>query len=140
MDIKRESLVSALSAYSLRDIPQPDDGQSVWVKAIALVNKKDGTQGYVCVRKDPKTLNNVICNDFGTSAVVVNFVEFYPFSFLQSGYMPVFKGQKKEDRVKYLNKYNKDVDYSAYTLKELDKEIISIAIERQLKEEKYKNG
>lgn len=135
MDIKRKSLISALSQYSLRDLPQPDDGQSVWVKALALVNKKDGTQSYVCVKKDPKTYGNVICMDFGTCSVIANFVEFYPFAFLKNGYMPIFKGQKKDDRVAYLQKYNKDVDYSKYTLKELDKEIISLAIERQLKDE-----
>ena len=135
MNINRDSLIAALSEYALRDLPDVDDGQSVWIKAIALVRKKDGTSSYVCFKKEPYTFCNVVLKDFGTCSAIADFEEFYPFSFLKSGYMPVFKGQKKEDRVKYLNKYNKDVDYSAYTLKELDKEIISIAIERQLKEE-----
>lgn len=135
MDIKRKSLISALSEYNLKDLPAVDDGQSVWVKALALVNKRDGTHSYVCVKKDADTLENKIAKDFGTCSTVVSYLEFYPFSFLKSGYMPIFKGQKKEDRVKYLSKYNPHKDYSEYTLKELEREIISVAIRKQLNEE-----
>lgn len=136
MDIKRESLIAALSEYALKDLPQVDDGQSVWIKAIALVSKKDGTQSYACVKKDPQNLNSVVLKDFGNCSAIASYEEFYPFSFLKSGYMPVFKGQKKEDRINYLNKYNGNVDYSGFSLKELEKRILAIAIERQLNDEK----
>lgn len=135
MNINRDSLIAALSEYALRDLPDVDDGQSVWIKAIALVRKKDGTSSYVCVKKEPYTFCNVVLKDFGTCSAIADFEEFYPFSFLKSGYMPVFKGQKKEDRIKYLSKYN-NIDYSGYTLKELDRLIVSTAMERQLNDEK----
>lgn len=135
-NIKQESLVRALSMFMLKELPDKDDGKLIWVKALALVKKRDGTQSYVCLKRNADTLTYNISNDFGTCSAVVEYVEIYPFSFLKEKYMPVFKGVKKEDRINYLNKINKNKDYSQYTLKELDKEIVRIAISRQLNDEK----
>ena len=75
MNINRDSLIAALSEYALRDLPDVDDGQSVWIKAIALVRKKDGTSSYVCVKKEPYTFCNVVLKDFGTCSAIADFEE-----------------------------------------------------------------
>ena len=59
-NIKETSLVGALSYFLLRDLPEKDNGENIWVKALALVKKKDGSESYVYVAKDPKTLDNKI--------------------------------------------------------------------------------
>jgi hypothetical protein len=63
-------------------------------------------------------------------------VEYYPFSYLKEQYMPKFKTAKKEERIKYLTTYDKSVDFSEYTLKELDKEVMRRAARKQMDVEK----
>lgn len=135
---KNESLISALSYFMLRELPEKDNGENVWIKALALVKKKDGSESYVYMVKDANNLENVIAKDFGSSSAIFEIVECYPFSFLKSSYVPTFKTQKKEDRIKYLSRYDKNKDYSEMTLKELDKEVLRVGIEKQLKEESNK--
>lgn len=135
-DIKNESLIKALSHFLLKDLPSVDDGENIWIKALALVRKCDGSESYVYVVKDSVTLQNRIAKDFGGVAQISEIIEFYPFSFLKSGYVPTFNGKKKEERVKYLMTYDNLKDYSEMTLKELDREIIRVGIEKQLNDER----
>jgi hypothetical protein len=135
-DIKNESLIKALSHFLLKDLPDVDTGENIWVKALALVRKCDGSESYVYVVKDIETLQNKIAKDFGGVARISEIIEFYPFSYLKSGYVPTFNGKKKEDRVKYLMTYDNRKDYSSMTLKELDREIIRVGIEKQLNDER----
>ena len=122
----------------LKELPEKDNGENIWVKALALVKKRDGSESYVYVAKNKITLENNIVKDFGSSSAIFEIVEYYPFSFLKSSYVPSFKTQKKEDRIKYLQRYDNSKDYSKKTLKELDFEIIRVAIEKQIEEEKEK--
>lgn len=135
-NIKNESLIAALSYFLLKDLPEKDNGENIWIKALALVKKCDGSESYVYVVKDYKTLENNISKDFGTSCQIAEVIEYHPFSYLKSGYVPTFKRTKKEDRIKYLQLYNNKKDYSEMTLKELDKEVIRVGIEKQLNDEK----
>lgn len=134
-DIKNESLIKALSHFLLKDLPDVDTGENIWIKSLALVRKCDGSESYVYVVKDSETLQNRIAKDFGGVSRISEIIEFYPFSYLKSGYMPTFKGTKKEDRIKYLQLYNNKKDYSDMTLKELDKEVIRVGIAKQLNDE-----
>lgn len=132
MDKKEEkSLISAMAYCSLRERPQADDGENIWIEALAKVKKADGTTSYVYVSKD-KNGNNVIKKDFGSISIIRVIETYYPFNFLSDKYLPTFKGAKKEDRLRYLNKVYKDKDFSNLTLKELDKEILKVAINNQL--------
>ena len=74
--------------------------------------------------------------DFGNIAMIYEFVEYYPYSYLKSKFMPTFKTQKKDERIAYLTAYDKSVDYKGYTLKELDKEVMRRAAKKQLDVEK----
>lgn len=136
-DIKNESLIKALSYFLLKDLPDVDDGENIWIKSLALVRKCDGSESYVYVLKDKKSLENKIAKDFGNVAQISEVVEYYPFCYLKSGYIPTFNGKKKEDRIKYLMTYDCTKDYSAMTLKELDREIIRVGVEKQLNNERY---
>ena len=50
--------------------------------------------------------------------------------------MPTFSTKKREERLDYLARKRRGIDYSAYTLRELDLEITLIAIQDQLDMEK----
>ena len=64
-DRKNESLVSALSWAGLTELPPKDTKENVYVRALALVAKTDGTESYVALVKD-RTGEDKIVKDFGS--------------------------------------------------------------------------
>lgn len=130
-----ESLIDALSYCSLRELPEVEDKDSVWIRAIAKIVKADGQAYYAYVEKDDN-LNNKIIKDFGPVSAIVKVVEYYPFSYLKPAYMPKFKGNKKDERINYLTRYNKDAKLNSLSVKELDKLILKGAIKKQMEQEK----
>lgn len=130
-DIERESLISALSYCSLRELPEKDSGENVWLRSLAKVLKSDGSESYVLFCKDEKG-NERMVKDFGNIAAVRNVIEYYPFEYLMESYMPKFKTTKKEERIAFLSKYDKETDYSKFTAKQLDTAVMNIAMKTQL--------
>lgn len=130
-----ESLIDALSYCSLRDLPEVEDGENVWIRAIAKIVKSDGVEYYAYVEKD-KNLENRIVKDFGSMSSIVKVLEYYPFSYLRAEFMPEFKTKKKEERIAYLTRFKTTKDYSVMTLKELNDEVLKGAIEMQMAHEK----
>lgn len=134
-NITEESLIDALSYCSLRALPEKDKGEDFWIKAIALVKKIDGTSSYVVVEKDDNLSNKVKC-DFGHICAIKEYVEFYPFSFLKSSFMPkATKGNKKEDRAAWLSRMRNGGDFTHLSAKELEREILKTAVKNQLTKE-----
>lgn len=131
-----ESLIDALSYCGLRDLPEPWDKENVWLKALVRLVKSDGIEYYAYVEKTPENEER-IKKVFGGVARIVKILEYYPFSYLRAEFMPEFEDKKdKKSRVEYLQKSNPDKDYSKYSLKQLNQEILSGAICRQLNSEK----
>lgn len=135
-----ESLIDALSYCGLRDLPEPWDKENVWVKAIVRLVKSDGVEYYAYVEKTTKNEER-IKKVFGGVAAIVKILEYYPFSYLRAEFMPQFEDKKdKKVRIEYLQKANPDKDYSKYTIKQLNKEILDGAICRQLNSEKIEES
>lgn len=128
----RASLIEALSYCSLRALPEADNGEDVWIKALALVTKNDGSNCYVAIEKDPKTLKNRVKKDFGGTGAIVAYNEFYPYLYLSQDYIPRFNDRTKDARVKYLTNINPNIRWDQYSLRELNDVILGIAIESQL--------
>lgn len=134
-NVSNESLINALSYCSLRELPEVEDKESVWIRAIAKIVKADGQEYYAYVEKD-SNLNNKIIKDFGPVSAIARIVEYYPFSYLKPAFMPKFKGRSKEERIAYLTRYNKDLKLDGLSVKELDKLIMKGAILKQMEQEK----
>lgn len=132
----RESLLAALSYYSLPDIPEPDNGTDVWIRALALVTKYDGCDYFVCVEKKWDTLTNRVVKDFGVGGAIREYKEIYPFIYLESGYMPNRLDKTKESRINYLATIDRTRSFDGLSIKELDNLIIGYAIKAQLNAEK----
>lgn len=126
-DNLNRSLVAALAYCDLKSLPKKDSKDYYWLKALGLVSKADGTKSYVLLRMDTDFTQRVI-KDFGTISPIVSVDEVYPFYMLQEKWIPVFKTQKKEERLVWLTKVGDTKDYSELTLKELDKMVISHAM------------
>lgn len=135
-DIKNESLIDALQYCELRKLPEIDNKEDFWIKALALVKKMDGTECFVCVEKD-NNLENRIIKDFGTVSAIREIKEYYPYSFLKAMYLPKFKTPKKEERIEYLGKVG-ILCNDTMTLKELDKLVLITAVKRQKRGDAFK--
>ena len=79
--------------------------------------------------------------DFGAVRTIVKMEEFYPILYLDSSYVKKFK--KDEEGTALLAEYLKSegvkIDFENATRKDLDKENIKIAIQKQLADEKKKS-
>lgn len=135
-NIKEDSKLKVLAYCGLRELPEVEDKEHFWLRAVALVRKVDGSENYVYAEKDLNTLEPKMIKDFGAIAMIIEVVEYYPYSYLKEQYMPKFKTQKKDERIKYLTAYDKSADFSEYTLKELDKEVMRRAARKQMDVEK----
>jgi hypothetical protein len=127
-----KSLVDALSWASLRELPPKDNKENVYILALALVSKKDGSKSYVATKKGKDGKDKVV-KDFGSTAMIVKIEEVYPYLLLDGNYLPTFDGKKREDRIKWLTMMDAEGDYEGMSLKELNKEILLIAMRNQLK-------
>lgn len=130
-DYKEKSLIDVLSYCDLRDLPEEDKKEYVWVRAVALVEKRDGTQNYA-VAKANAIGDYSITKDFGSISTIVNVKQYFPYEFLDATLLPDFKGAKKEDRINWLVKNGVHKDFSSMSAKALDKECTNFAIKQQL--------
>lgn len=138
---EQESLKRALEAQDLANLPKVEDGESVWLKALAKVGKRDGSIGYVCVVRDGGDVEKTrIVADYGEPCAIAKFIEFYPITYMKASYMPTFESKNsKEERVAYLMKANPELDEEmlmGLSLKELNKMVKENAANRQMKVEK----
>jgi hypothetical protein len=127
-----KSLVDALSWASLRELPPKDKKENVYILALALVSKKDGSKSYVATKKGKDGKDRVV-KDFGSTATIVKIEEVYPYLLLDGNYLPTFEGKKREDRIKWLTMMDAEGNYEEMTLKELNKEVLLIAMRNQLR-------
>lgn len=130
-DITRESLINALSWASLRELPEKDNGENIWIRALALASKRDGSKGYIAMIKG-KNGEDRILKDFGSVSQIVNIEEVYPYSYLDSSYLPQFDSKKREDKINWLSLQRPNEDFHELTAKELNKEILYTAMQNQL--------
>lgn len=130
-DILRESLIDALSWASLRELPKKDNGENIWIRALALVSKRDGSKAYVALVKGKNGEDRII-RDFGSVSMIVKIEEIYAFEYLDSSYLPTFDSKKKEDKIKWLSMQRPEVNYEEMSSKELNKAILHVAMQNQL--------
>lgn len=128
-----KSLVDAMAWAGVRELPEVHDGVNVYIKALALVAKRDGSTSYVAICKD-KNGEDKIIKDFGSVSQIVEVLEIRPYLYLDSSYIPDFTTKKKEERIKYLSIANPDGgNYEEMSIKELNKAIVNLAIQKQIK-------
>lgn len=128
-----KSLIDALSWAGIRELPNTNDSECFYIKALALVSKRDGSSSYVALRKNEKG-EDAIVKDFGTVSPIVEVKETYPYLYLDASFVPEFSTKKKEERIKWLSIANPNgKGYEDMSLKELNLAIINVAMQKQLK-------
>ena len=135
-----QSMFDCLAFCKLSQLPEKEDGKSVWVNAIAKTRKNDGCNYYAYVERG-KDGKPKIMRDFGAVRTIVKMEEFYPILYLDSSYVKKFKKDEEgtASLVEYLKSEGVKIDFENATRKDLDKESIKIAIQKQLADEKKKS-
>jgi predicted aldo/keto reductase-like oxidoreductase len=133
---EQETLIDALSFYGLRDLPDEDTKEHLWIRALGKVQKADGTISYVGMSRNDK-LEEVISKDFGSISVIRKIIAVYPFEFLDSSYLPKFKTKSKEERIKHLKYEGVNANFDDMSLKDLDKLVYHQAMKTQLSQTKH---
>jgi hypothetical protein len=136
--LKKESLVKAMSFCGLREIPEEWDKENIYLRALALVSKTDGSESYVLVEKDERGEDRMI-KDFGTISAIHETISVHPFFFLDTRWIPEFKpkgkgkanADGKAERIAWLERNNVIVDAKT-DIKTLDKEILYVAMQKVL--------
>ena len=130
--IKELSLMKCLSDCGVRELPEEDKGELVWVKAIGLVAKRDTTHSYVSLVRGEDGEPRIV-KDFGTISSIVGIESIHPYEYLSSRFMPKFKNDtRKDERVAWLSAYEPSIDWGEMTIKELDKAVLNRAVRNQL--------
>lgn len=128
-----KSLIDALAWAGVRELPEIHDGENIYIKALALVAKRDGTTSYVATCKDILGVDKIV-KDFGTTSQIAKILEVRPYMYLDASFVPEFSTKKKEDRIKWLEMAAPDMkNLGAMSFKELNAAIINIAIQKQIK-------
>lgn len=79
MTDKDESLQLALQKVGLRSLPKEYDGRGeVWIKAIALTERANGTQSYVLVENDGNG-EPIVKRDLGKAVRIIGISAIYPY-------------------------------------------------------------
>lgn len=136
--LKKESLVKAMSFCGLREVPEEWDMENIYLRALALVSKTDGSESYVLVEKDERGEDRMV-KDFGTISAIHETISIHPFFFLDTRWIPEFKAKGKgkanadgkAERIAWLERNNVIVDAKT-DIKTLDKEILYIAMQKAL--------
>lgn len=136
--LNKESLVRALSFCGLREVPEEWDKENVYLRALALVSKSDGSESYVLVAKDGRG-NDKVVKDFGNVCAINATISVHPFFFLDTRWLPEFKpkgkgkanADGKAERIAWLER-NGVVMNEKTDIKTLDKEILYVAMQKAL--------
>lgn len=139
-----KTLVDALSFCGLRALPDKWDDEHIYLRALALVTKADATKSYVLLQKDD-TGHDKIVKDFGTIAVIRTIDSIHPFFYLDSKWIPTFKGSRgkgkvatdlREAKIAWLQQWGRSGNFEAMSDNNIDHEILCVAIQAALEQNK----
>lgn len=125
-----QEVLTFTSLYRLPDeaVKAAERASEIWVKAIAVVRKHDGTFSYcVVVRKSDNIDRAVVVKVLGTSSPIVYgedgnpvFYAVYPYKMLHPEFVRGFRGNSLEQRREYLKTLRLPFDEARNGFEELD--------------------
>ena len=124
-------LIDALQYASVRELPNEAEEGREWLKALALVSKKNGSKAYVALAKG-KMGEDKIVKDFGEISAVAVIEKVYPYLYAEGIAMPQFKTNTKKERLDWLYINDPDNEYSEeMTMKELKAAVMYVVSKKK---------
>lgn len=132
--IKEQSLIDSLSYCCLRELPNEWDKENVYLKALALATKVDGTESYVLMQKGIDGMDKMV-KDFGSCAVIREIKSIHPFLYLDQKWMPIWKGKTKDERISWLVvNGEQEEELKGLSVKQLERRVLNIAMKNALEQ------
>lgn len=132
-EISKQSLVKALSECALKELPNIWDGKNIWIRALAKVKKYDGSESFVMAKNIDGKYR--IVKDFGTTSAIHSILEYYPYEYLESCFIPQeVKFQSKDIKINAIKKEINDIEIEELeekSIDELNKILTNIGVENQ---------
>ena len=126
-----EMLIDALQYASVRELPNEAEEGREWLKALALVSKRNGSKAYVALAKG-KTGEDKIVKDFGEISAVAVIEKVYPYLYAEGIAMPQFKTNTKKERLDWLYINDPDNEYSEeMSMKELKAAVMYVVSKKK---------
>lgn len=135
-NIKDETLVEALSFCGVRELPEELKGKEVWIKAIGLVLKVDGSQSYVYLERGELGAS-CVKKDFGTLSPIAKIEKIYPYLYLSEDEVPKFSKEDKGEKTSWLiARGYKEEELSTKTPQQINKLVIDECVKAALNKDK----
>lgn len=135
MSKEKESLMKVLAYCNIAKLPEEDTQEYIWLKAIGLVAKADGTHTYVLMYKNRYNRPNIV-KDFGSISTIVKTEKVYPLLLFKYSLLPKFGTDSSEERIRWLKSKKVEADYENMNLKELNKLVLNFCVYSAVKEDK----
>ena len=124
-------LIDALQYASVRELPNEAEEGREWLKALALVSKRNGSKAYVALAKG-KTGEDKIVKDFGEISAVAVIEKIYPYLYAEGIAVPQFKTNTKKERLDWLYINDPDNEYSEeMSMKELKAAVMYVVSKKK---------
>ena len=124
-------LIDALQYASVRELPNEAEEGREWLKALALVSKKNGSKAYVALAKG-KMGEDKIVKDFGEISAVAVIEKVYPYLYAEGFAVPQFKTNTKKERLDWLYINDPDNEYSEdMSMKELKAAVMYVVSKKK---------
>lgn len=135
MSKQKDSLMKVLAYCNLPKLPEEDTQEYIWLKAIGLVAKADGTHSYVLLYKN-KHNRPYIVKDFGSISTIVKTEKVYPILLFQYGKLPKFGTDSVKERIYWLKGKKIDADFENMSLTELNRLVLNTCVYNAVIEDK----
>ncbi len=117
MQVKEKSLKDALNVARLLELPKQysGDNEVFWLKAVALVRKRDATQSYCLIehKADGRILYK---KDFGTMSPITGLISIHPYLYLDTQRFSPYDtiSQKRIALTKYIGGRGSGISSTGY--------------------------
>lgn len=135
MSKEKESLMKVLAYCNLPKLPEEDTQEYIWLKAIGLVAKADGTHTYVLMYKNRYNRPNIV-KDFGSISTIVKTEKVYPLLLFKYSLLPKFGTDSSEERIHWLKSKKVEADFDNMNLKELNRMVLNTCVYNAVLEDK----
>lgn len=135
MSKEKESLMKVLAYCNLPKLPEEDTQEYIWLKAIGLVTKADGTHSYVLMYKNRHNRPNIV-KDFGSISTIVKTEKIYPILLFQYGKLPKFGTDSEKERIHWLKSKKVEADFDNMNLKEINRMVLNTCVYNAVLEDK----
>lgn len=136
-----ESLLEMLMYSGVSSLPEPNDKEQVWARAIVKILRKNGHMDYALAYHDFFAWNEVnVTKTLPGLGIAHGLVEIYPYEYLKDEFIPAV--ENKKDIIDFISsRTSDDEEYlNGMTNDDLKKYFFNVCIKEQISRNEFKNN